>query len=455
MIPAAWGENSSPIQPYSENPWYWEYRGEPLVLIGASDEDNPFQWTGEQLTDQLDLLASVGGNYLRNTMSDRDEGNVYAFKCLDDGRYDLNEWNEEYWNRLRFFLDETEARGIINQLTLWDQHDHSGGLWRAHPWNPSNNVNYGDEIIRTREDFYSAVREENEEILQYQNRFIEKLTSITLDYDHILYNINNESWAGVEWENYWVEFIHRQANERGKKIHVTSMHMRPWITVRHVLTYRDLYSFAEISQNNQDSMGGRGHVHWENIMSWRTKLAAHPMPMNNEKIYGAGEGVNYSAGDGREAVRRFWRNIFAGCASSRFHRPTDRAWGIGLGELAQTQLKAMSLLLEEIDIFSFSPHNDLLTPIDISSEAYCLANIGKQYAIYFPDGRHAVELDPWVYANSMTLRWLDIERGEWSDETVIPIDWDHGQQSEWISKAMVRLQTPDNRPHVALLEIVN
>jgi hypothetical protein len=31
----------------------------------------------------------------------------------------------------------------------------------------------------------------------------------------------------------------------------------------------------------------------------------------------------------------------------------------------------------------------------------------------FPDGRHAIELDPWVCADAMTLRWLDIERGRY------------------------------------------
>jgi hypothetical protein len=447
-------DNPDRIQPYLQNPYYWQYEGRPILLRGGSDEDNPFQWTGRRLTDHLDLLVSVGGNYIRNTMSDRDEGNVYAFQRDEEDRYDLRKWNGEYWDRLRFFLEETQSRGIIVQLTLWDQHDHSGGLWRSHPWNPDNNVNYGSEEARTRNEFYDAVKQNRPEILQHQNRFIEKLASITLEYNHVLYNINNEGWAGVEWENYWAAFMHRQASERGKQIHVTSMSMRPFITVRQVLTYPELYSFVEISQNNQDSMGGRGHAHWENIMNWRAKLASRPMPMNNEKIYGAGDGSNYSAGEGKEAVRRFWRNIFAGCASSRFHRPTDRGWGIGLGELAQTQLKAMNLLLKELDVFSCSPHNDLLTPLDISSEAYCLADIGKQYAIYFPDGRHAIELDPWVFADAMTLRWLDIERGQWSDETVFPIEQEYFDPS-WLHKARVRLQTPDNRPHVALLTIVN
>jgi hypothetical protein len=460
-VATTWGhgagraDDADRIQPYSKNAFYWQYKGQPILLLGGSDEDNPFQWTGKQLTDHLDLLVSVGGNYIRNTMSDRDPGNVYAFASVGEGQYDLDRWNDEYWNRLRFFLDETESRGIIVQLTLWDQHDHSGSRWKVHPWNPDRNVNY-DGVPEDREGFYAAVKTDNKTLLAYQSRYIAKLTSVTLEYGHILYNINNESWAGVEWENHWAGFLHRQARECGKQIHVTCMHMRPWITVRQVITHRDLYSFAEISQNNQDSMGARGHAHWENVINWRTKLASRPMPINNEKIYGALDGSNYSAGDGREAVRRLWRNIFAGCASSRFHRP-ETNWGIGLGETAQIQLQAMTMLLKELDLFSCSPHNDLLTPLDISSEAYCLADIGKQYAVYFPDGRHAIELDPWVFADAMTLRWLDIERREWSDPTVIQVEWDrrpdHGGR-EWVHKARVRLETPDNRPRVALLTVV-
>ncbi|MDT0687402.1 hypothetical protein [Autumnicola psychrophila] len=57
---------------------------ESQMLIGGSDEDYLWQWTGEQLTDHLDLLKSIGGNYFRNTMSDRDEGNIYAPKEIEN-----------------------------------------------------------------------------------------------------------------------------------------------------------------------------------------------------------------------------------------------------------------------------------------------------------------------------------------------------------------------------------
>ena len=50
------------ICPYVRNPFYWQYKGEPIVLIGGSDMDNLFQWTGSKLTDHLDLLIAAGGN---------------------------------------------------------------------------------------------------------------------------------------------------------------------------------------------------------------------------------------------------------------------------------------------------------------------------------------------------------------------------------------------------------
>jgi hypothetical protein len=35
---------------------------------------------------------------VRNTMSDRNEGDTYAAKLLPNGKYDLSQWNEEYWD---------------------------------------------------------------------------------------------------------------------------------------------------------------------------------------------------------------------------------------------------------------------------------------------------------------------------------------------------------------------
>lgn len=447
------------IRPYGENRWYWEYREEPVLLIGGSDEDNLYQWTGARLTDHLDLLVSVGGNYVRNTMSDRDEGNIFAFERVDNGLYDLDRWNGEYWDRLGTFLDETEKRGIIVQLTLWDQFDLGSSAWRGHPWNPGNNINMDAESWRDRADFYATVDNDDRQGLDYQRRFIDKLLSVTLTHGNVLYNINNESSESAGWENYWARHIDRAGQAIGRKVYVTTMQFDPSNSVRHALTHRDLYSFVEISQNNQDSRGGRGHGHWDNIMDWRGKIAAHvggPMPMNNEKVYGAVDGVNYSAGSETEAMNRFWRNVFAGCASSRFHRPADpAAWGSGLNERSQRNLRAMRMLLEELDIFSCAPHNDLLShrvAVPSTMEAYATANIGRQYAIYFPPGRYTVDLDPWVYVSTVQVRWLDIDRLSWSEPTLVEVEWE-GAHDAWGDRGRITLTTPSNRPYAVLLNV--
>lgn len=447
------------IQPCTQNNWYWEYQGEPIVLRGGSNDDNLYQWTGNKLTDHLDLLVSVGGNYVRNTMSDRDEGNVYAFKNIGNDTYDLNQWNATYWDRLSFFLEETAERNIIVQLTLWDPFDISGSRWEKHPWNPDCNVNMQSGTWKDRKDFYSTVDRNALDEIVFQKKYVAQLLSYCLRYNHILYNINNESSESGNWENYWAVFIKNKAAEVGKKIYITNMQLSAINAVRHVMTNRDIFDFVDISQNNQDSKGGRGSAHWDYLMFLRQKIeSSGPMPMNNVKIYGGTDGsTNYSAGSETEAINRFWRNIMGGCASARFHRPSvpQKVWGSGLNERVQTNLKALNMLLQKFDIVHSAPHNDLLLPyfsVPQIMEAYVSGNIGKQYAIYFPQGRYKINLDPWVYAKIMELQWLDINALEWSEPEIIEVQWE-GSKNDWGFKGWVSLETPSNRPCIALLRI--
>jgi hypothetical protein len=465
----AWGSaDDDGIRPYSVNPYYWQYQGRPIMLIGGSDKDNLWQWTGTQLTEHLDLMRSVGGNYVRNTMSDRNEGDLFAAKPLDDGRYDLDQWNDAYWERLRFFLEETRKREIIVQLTLWDWFDLSGagvyGRFAIHPLNPDSNINWEPGTIKNAGDYYGgSLRNKNQPVLDYQHRYIDKLMSITLGYDHVLYNINNESGLGAEWENYWAIYIKAAAERAGKEIHVTSMQFAPGTSVRHVMTYHDIYSFAEVSQNNQDALGAVGRRHWENLLYWREMIGAGkkgPMPVNNVKVYGQGVGANTAAGTEKEAIERFWRNIFGGAASTRFHRPAMReggqwGWGIGLSEPAQRTLRAVSMFLEEFDLFAASPYRGVETAGRSIDADYCLANMGKEYAIYFPSGRATVHLDPWVYVKKVSVRWLDIAALSWSEEEIVEPKWDqHDGTSWWGPQRILTLAPANHRSYIALIRVI-
>jgi hypothetical protein len=120
-------EDVARIRPYEKNPSYWQYKGRPVLLLGGSKDDSLFQIP--DLREHLEAIQAAGGNYIRNTMSDRPDHDfeVYAFRQLPDGKYDLNQWNDEYWQRFENMLQWTSQRDIIVQIEMWDRFDYSDG----------------------------------------------------------------------------------------------------------------------------------------------------------------------------------------------------------------------------------------------------------------------------------------------------------------------------------------
>ena len=198
------------IQPYRQNRRYWQLDGQPVLLLGGSVEDNLFQIQG--LEEQLDLIASAGGNVIRNTMSDRDPGDARAFLRGADGLYDLRRWNDEYWSRFESLLDGTRKRGIVVQIEVWDRFDHSRKEWLTDPWNPANNRNYGfaesgfapeypNHPLQNEQPFFFTVpeMEHNRVVLPFQQDFVRQVLAHSLRYDHVLYCMDNETTADEAW----------------------------------------------------------------------------------------------------------------------------------------------------------------------------------------------------------------------------------------------------------------
>ncbi|MBE0537686.1 MAG: hypothetical protein IH624_18635 [Phycisphaerae bacterium] len=422
------------IQPYPANPAYWQYKGKPVLLLGGSWQDNLFNHP-IGLQRHLDLLKSVGGNYLRNTMSHRNTGNVFAY-AQRDGKFDLDRWNEEYWRRFENFLRLTYERDIIVQIEIWDPWDHyvdhqSLGGWSKHPFNPANNVNYTAEESRlptrvsyeprgepTDHAFFRSVPalDNNQLVLSYQQAFVDRLLSYSLSCPHVLYCMNNETGERVEWGDYWAEFVRRRARAAGVQVCTTDMRRSEDVRSKdhaYIFDRPDLYTFVDISQNN--AWAGLGQKHYDNILYVRERLAKQPRPINNNKNYGAARHGE------EESVARFCRIVFAGCASVRFHRPhplenadaheaaTD--FGLGLSPRAQAIIASMRKIADAVELTRTSPRNDLLSERS-PNEAYCLAEPGKQYAVYFPDGG-AVKLDASAAPGSLEVRWLDVTGSAW------------------------------------------
>lgn len=448
----------SAIEVYSKNPFYWSRDGKPILLLGGSGDDNLFQWAGaefgDKLSKHLDLLVSVGGNYVRNSMNSRnnacdgynDDYMAYPFKKLASGKYDLDRWNDDYWSRLDTFLKETQKRTIFVQLELWDLWATVGKVpWSKQPWNPDNNVNYtyDNTVLKRgmggeRQPFFRAVTGETLDpvVKHYQDRYIGRIMEIALQYDHVLYQIDNESSFGHEISDYWADLLHSQAARRGKKIYVcdsrrynwpspyVTTNFREWENpdVHYPILHPDLYNYCDISQNG----GNTGQTHYDNLIWYRARLAEHTArPINHVKIY---KGIWPTGTDywksrilveyDKHATQRFWRTIFGAAAAARHHRDKCN-FGLGLTPRGQADIKSMRMLTDAMNIFTMSPDNSLLAG-RAENEAYAMVEADEQFAVYFTgEADRSVQIDLGKAAAPLTKRWLDIERSAWGTPTTI------------------------------------
>ena len=422
--PQNWADtrSSGSLDIYDKNPYYWQFHGRPVLLLGGSsapqareNDEGMFHWPN--LNETLDKLVAAGGNYVRCLMSGQiGEQPVWPFMKIGD-RYDLDKWNEDYWRRFETFLRETESRGIVSDIEVWATFDYYREPWKKNPFNPVNNVNYtaqetalptvvDSHPAKAENDFFRTIPEERNvpAVLKYQQRFVDKILSYTLKYDHLLYCIDNETMVTPKWGAYWARYLQSAAAEAGKRIHITEMwdpHDLRDPRHQNTISHPELYSYVEIAQNNHQT----GQLHYDRILEVREQIAAAPRPLNNVKIYGIDGG---RFGTTQDAFERFWRNIFAGSASARFHEKH-----LGHSEPALRMIRSARDVIGAFDLFRCQPHNDLLSDREPNT-AYCLAWPGRTYVVYFPAQKN-VRLNLRDSEGEMTLRWYNIDVGQWRD----------------------------------------
>lgn len=435
--------NADCLKPSRVNPYYWEYQGKPVVLLGGSVEDNLFQVP--DLEALLDLLKASGGNYIRNTLSSRDEGNVWMFHQNADGTYDLERLNDEYYHRLEQLLELCLARDIVIQYELWDRFDYATKYWEKNPFRPANNINYTEDESGLQNDypdhpganknrfFRSEPAEENNALLlKYQQKHINQVLALSLPYPNVLYCMDNETGANPEWGTYWSNYVKAKATALGVEVQTTEM-WDDWNLKgeqhRRTLDHPEIYSFVDVSQNNHND----GPEHWANLLWVRDYIKDVPRPINHVKCYGA-DGGRYGSSENGEA--RFWRSLLGGAASIRFHRPDS---GLGLSERAQANLKSARMFVEAFDLVGAQPkpfgYNMVGTD---TTPVYLTLNGRGQQAYYFPRGGEVTSMLA-NCAGGTVLRWLDIEKSQWLDP--VPA----GGLSQ-------PLQAPDTRPWIVIKE---
>ncbi len=214
---------AQPIKLYSKNRHYFEYKDKPTVLITSGMHYGAVLNLDINYDKYLDILGRYGFNLhrefiipcyeWRNTDEWASEqtplsprpGRVlspYARTTIPgakDGlnKFDLDQWNPAYFNRLKDFCRKADEKGIVVEIVLFTVL-YSEGKWETNPLNSRNNIN---NVGHGHYNDYTFIREPL--LLERQKQLVNKLVRELNDFDNVYFEICNEPyWAkGVPKNN--------------------------------------------------------------------------------------------------------------------------------------------------------------------------------------------------------------------------------------------------------------
>ena len=382
-----------PLKVSSANPRYFEDgNGKIIYLTGShtwsnlldispSDPPEPFDfnayldwmqkynhnffrlWTWESSTRDTKGNSPLQRGYLEPRLL-----NVYPLpwartgpgKALDGKpKFDLNQFNNDYFERLRSSLETALARGFYVSVMLFEGWgmQFSPGAWESHPFHPDNNINGINGDLNGDGKGLEIHTLLNSDITSLQDAYVKKVIDTINDLDNVLYEISNESHAlSTEWEYHMIDLIHNYEKNKPEQ-HPVGMTFQyrggsnkdlfnsraEWISPNEEGGYKDNPPAGDGSKvilSDTDHLWGRGG---DQVWVWKSFLRGlNPLFMDpyNGGVQGA---------------------------------PFDPQWDPNRKNLGYTRTYA-----EKMNLSKAVPHNEM------ASTTYCIANPGSEYIVYQP-----------------------------------------------------------------------
>ena len=208
--------NAQPVKLHPDNPHYFLYRETPRIFITSAEHygavlnlDFDYQTYLQTLhTEGMDYTRIFTGVYVENAESFGIEKNTLA--PLNDklitpwarsnepgyvnggNKFDLDQWNPDYFKRLHDFISTAEELDIIVEVTFFSS-IYNEANWEFCPFYHENNVNDTDRIERV-----FVHTKQNGNLLKYQEAMVRKITIELNKYDNVIYEIQNEPWSDQE-----------------------------------------------------------------------------------------------------------------------------------------------------------------------------------------------------------------------------------------------------------------
>lgn len=450
LLMAAASLSAAPVRLHPDNPHYFEYQGKPMILVTSAEHYGALINLDFDYKTYLDALRADGMNYTRifmgayvenadsfgikfNTLAPAANRLIAPWKRSDTpgyvnggNKFDLTQWDEAYFARLKDFVRHAAERGIIVEITPFSS-IYRDDYWEYSPLHPRNNIN--ETFVEDRKKL-QTLPVEGHNLLSHQEAYLAKLVRELNAFDNVFFEIQNEPWSDNEVE---VLDLLPQYSADDKKwtsyVHVASEGAMAW--------QRRMGRLIRETESNLPQK----HLIAQNFCSFKYPLKTVPDEVSIINFhYAWPEAAYWNHGWNRvigldetgfrgaeDAVYRkqAWHFLLAGGA---LYNNLDYSFIVGHEDggfdnfgseggspgggsrQLRRQLKVLSEFLHGFDFVKMAPDRNLIAHAP-GLFARGLAERGRQYAVYI-EGSGPADLRLNIPKGRYRIEWIDTLAGE-------------------------------------------
>jgi Ca2+-binding RTX toxin-like protein len=391
-------EAVAPIALHPANPRYFIYQDQPTAMVTSGEHYGAVLNMDFDYVPYLNTLAANGLNHTRtfsgtyrevpgsfnitrNVLAPAPNRYLAPWKRSEtpgyyDGgnKFDLAQWDDAYFARLKDFVGQAELRGIFVEFTLFCVL-YSDALWGANPMNAANNINGVGAVTRSQ-----ALSLNNGGLLPYQTAFVDKVVTELNPFSNVMFELCNEpyvaAYAAGDWQRQISSTIRTTESAlpnqhlvtqnigNGAQPKLTSIDPNVDVFQYHYIepsTIYNNYSIAKPIGNNETGFDGVA-IDTYRHQGWETMLSGAALYSNLDYSFAAG-----------------------GWEDGTYAFPSTTP-GSG-GAVLRQQLGQLKSFMNSIPFHEMSANNGIIKggiPNGIAARAF--AKTGNAYALYFRGG---------------------------------------------------------------------
>ena len=434
-----------PIRLLLANPHYFLFRGKAIALITSGEHYGAVLNADFDYHKYLATLEADGLNYTRLFTGSYVEVPAKSFGILrndlapEPGRFlapwarsevpgyagggnkfDLAQWDSDYFVRFRDFLSEAAKHGIIVEITLFSSH-YGDAQWQMSALNPANNTNGFDAI-----EWRKLHTLENGNILAYQEKYARKIITEANQFDNVIFELQNEPWSD---RPVLADVINPYLRPPARDNFPNSVDLPDQLSLAWQARVVDWITQTETALPNH-------HLIAQNYSNFRlpvTRLLPHVDIINFHYAYPEAVLLNYSLGKaisydetgflGREddAYRRqAWNFMLSGGSGfdgldysfTTGHEDGSYSEPNGPGGGSPALRRQLRVLREFLQSFSLAGLRPDVRAVKHAAgvTARVLSSPGKEYAIYL-DGAGPSDVTLELPAGIYSAEWIEVTSG--------------------------------------------